>query len=742
MKISSFCTQLLFSGYFCIFITFYAGAKTPKLDSLEQVLFHHSKEDTVKANLLLSICKESFKDNDRDKVLLRTASQLLTLSNKLLYTKGVAYAFYYLSFTEPENTEYANGDTYLQKALKSMRQLGDQRGIALCYEGIGKRLEKNNKYQEAIKFYSDAIQIREKIGDSKGVADSYSRIARVYTHIGSYDKALEHYIKALKIAETINYKSKICESYISLGVIFFEQKKYRETIDYMNKALAIEGKLTNRQNLSYIYNNLAISYQYLNDHTTSLSFHFKALKLNEEMENDAGTAVSCNNISGVYASIGKRKEALYYILKSVALNEKNDDKVGLTYSYIGAGDCYKDTKNFAKAYDYYLKALKMAQQIHYRTEEREAYEHLAILSEDMNDYQKALEYHKKYAQLKDSILSEESLKQTSELNIRYETEKKEKEILLLTKDQELKSRNIKEQRLVRIGLITGLVLLAIVSFLLFNRYRFKQKANLLLEKQKQEIQKKNTLITDSIDYAKTIQDAILPDNEHLLSFLPTHFILYKPKDIVSGDFYWIARKEDKILCAVADCTGHGVPGAFMSLLGHNMLENVIHQKDLSTPGAILTAMNQQISTRFSKDHEASKHGMDIAVISIDTITHQLNYAGAKNALYIVRENKLLEIKGDKVALGTPSKNNTPHDYINHVVQLQKNDMIYLFSDGFPDQKGGPEMKKFFYQPFKDLLVSISLLSPEEQKEHLDSAITDWIGTGEQIDDILILGIRY
>jgi serine phosphatase RsbU (regulator of sigma subunit) len=739
MRISGYCIQWFLFYHFTISIASFSSAQTLKPDSLKQLLQTHPEDDTVKANLLISICKTSVKQADYIKQLLHFAPQLLSLSNRLAFKKGIAYGFYYMSLTEFK-TDHLNDEFYLKKSLKIMQELRDKRGIILCFERLGRIQEEKNQYPEAIQFYLNAIELKKMLNDLKGLADCWSSIGRIYTHTGNYDKALECYIKASKIAESISYKKKICETYISMGVIFFEQKKYKETITYMDKAYAVEGNVTNKQNLSYIYNNLAISYQYLDNHTTSLSYHFKALKLNEEMGNDAGIAVSYNNISGVYASIGKTKEALHYILKSIALSEKNNDKVGLTYSYVGAGDCYKGNKEFITANNYYLKALRMAREINYKTEEREAYEHLAIIAEEMNDYRKALEYHKKFSQIKDSILSEESLKQSTELNIRYETEKKEKEILLLTKDQELKTKSLKEQRLIRIGLIIGLGLLLTLSFLLFNRYRFKQKANLLLEKQKEEIRKKNMLITDSIDYAKNIQDAILPNQEHLSSLLPDHFIFYKPKDIVSGDFYWITKKENKIICAVADCTGHGVPGAFMSLLGHNMLENSINKAFLN-PGKILTDLNREIVARFSDNQQASKHGMDIAIISMDTTINQLEYAGAKNGLYLIRKGELFEIKGDKVTLGTPSKDQG-YVYVNHTIQLYKDDMLYLFTDGFPDQKGGEEKKKFYYKPFKDLLIAISELPLAEQKAYLDSTVTKWMGEGEQIDDILIVGIKY
>jgi serine phosphatase RsbU (regulator of sigma subunit) len=344
--------------------------------------------------------------------------------------------------------------------------------------------------------------------------------------------------------------------------------------------------------------------------------------------------------------------------------------------------------------------------------------------------------------MKDSLLNEESMKQTAELNTRYETEKKEKEILLLTKDQQLKDKTLREQRLVRIGLIVGLVLFLCLSFLLFNRYRFKQKANLILEKQKAEIHQKNVLITDSIDYAKTIQDAILPDPDKLNSFFPQHFILYKPKAIVSGDFYWLGRKNDQLICAVADCTGHGIPGAFMSLLGHNILENVVQRTDAIHSGAILSALNQEIVNRFSGGkNETVKHGMDIAIISMDEKQQVLHYAGAGNSVYIVREKKLIELKADKMSTGIVAKDGHPVVFTDTTFQHRENDMLYLFSDGFPDQKGGPAKKKFYYQAFKELLTKLSELPPEEQQQQLDMVINDWMNGSEQIDDILIMGIR-
>ncbi|HSH66262.1 MAG TPA: SpoIIE family protein phosphatase [Bacteroidia bacterium] len=373
---------------------------------------------------------------------------------------------------------------------------------------------------------------------------------------------------------------------------------------------------------------------------------------------------------------------------------------------------------------------------------RDAYANQASVYTKLNQFEKALYYTELYNEVKDTLLNKDNFKQVAELNTRYETDKKEKEILLLTKDQELNAKIIKQQQLVRWGLIGGLGLLSVSVFSIYRRYRFKQKANIILEKQKEEIQQKNMLITDSIDYAQTIQQAVLPTQQEISELIPDSFILYKPKATVSGDFYWINQEHDHLVCAVADCTGHGVPGAFMSLLGYNMLENVIKDSGMKTPAIILDTLNKEVNTRLAGNDKAeeSKHGMDISIISIDKKANRLEYAGAHNSIYIVRQNELIELKADKMGIG--GNKQTDRTFTNQITDIKKGDMIYLFTDGFPDQIGGPKRKKFYYPPFKELLISIGSLEPEQQQMKLDEKHTQWMGEKmDQTDDILILGIR-
>lgn len=383
----------------------------------------------------------------------------------------------------------------------------------------------------------------------------------------------------------------------------------------------------------------------------------------------------------------------------------------------------------------------LSKELDFKEGVRDSYAHQASVYERMKDFEKALHFTDLYNEVKDTLLNKDNFKQVAELNIRYETDKKEKEILLLTKDQQLNAKIIKQQQMQRWGLIGGLGLLSISIVSIYRRYRFKQKANIILEKQKEEIEQKNILITDSIDYAQTIQEAVLPTHQKVKALLPKSFVLYKPKATVSGDFYWVSDVGPKIICAVADCTGHGVPGAFMSLLGYNMLENAIKHQQQTQPNHILDNLNENVKSRLSnEDSREVKHGMDISLISIDMDAKKLQYAGAHNSLYLVRNRQLIELKADKMGIGGNHADSS--SFSCQEMDLHNGDMIYLFTDGFPDQIGGPNRKKFYYTPFKELLTQISSLDTDAQKNKLNEIHQQWMGAKmDQTDDILIMGIQ-
>ena len=265
---------------------------------------------------------------------------------------------------------------------------------------------------------------------------------------------------------------------------------------------------------------------------------------------------------------------------------------------------------------------------------------------------------------------------------------------------------------------------------------------IIISKQKDEIQRKNNVIIDSIEYAKNIQQSILPTKDELSKVFPKHFILNRPKDIVSGDFYWMHETAERMLIAVADCTGHGVPGAFMSFMGYNLLNETINEKPKGTPAEILNILNRKVLNSL-KQHDtntSAKYGMDIAFLAINKNKNQIEFSGAHNSLLIFRGNEHFQLKADRLSVGSSIREDI-NTFTNHEFELQKGDMLYLYTDGYPDQTGGPDNKKFFTNPFRELLQSISKFDEDEQSKILDETILKWRGEKSQIDDILVIGFR-
>ena len=270
----------------------------------------------------------------------------------------------------------------------------------------------------------------------------------------------------------------------------------------------------------------------------------------------------------------------------------------------------------------------------------------------------------------------------------------------------------------------------------------KQLASLEIAKQKKELEIKNKNITDSINYAKRIQQAMMPSQFLFKTLLPKSFIFFKPKDVVSGDFYWIAEKNNKIFITAVDCTGHGVPGAFMSIIGFDLLRNITNEQKIEDPAEILNRMNKGVSETFSSDTNDGyiNDGMDLSIIVIDKTNSTLSFAGAMNPVYVIRNNKIIEIKGNRFSVGK-SSDSTKEYFDKHKIQLLSNDMIYIFSDGFPDQFGGQFGKKYKFRRFRQTLLKINGLPVEKQKDFLEDSFNSWKGELEQLDDVLVIGIK-
>ena len=412
------------------------------------------------------------------------------------------------------------------------------------------------------------------------------------------------------------------------------------------------------------------------------------------------------------------------------------DKKGMANTLGNIGEVQMERGKFTESLENYKKGYKLAVETDYKEWLEAGCLNMASLYSSIGDFKNAYQMHTEYATIKDTLESISERRAMAEMQGKYDDEKKDKELALLKKEDELKESKISRQRMTNWFISGGLVIVIIFAFYLFRNSREKQKINLIIEE-------KNKNITDSIMYARRIQTAILPSKELIAKTTPDFFVLYKPKDIVSGDFYFYTEVKGKIIVAAADCTGHGVPGAFMSMIGNSLLNQIIKEKGITNPAEIIHDLHSGVSNSLNQNKGSdsnSNDGMDIALCSIDKVAGKIEFAGANRNLYLLCSEGLKEINADKSAIGG-IRSESEVKFTNNEIFYQTGDTIYLSTDGYADQFGGPDGKKFRTKQFRELIQSLKGKEMNAQKEMLDSAITSWMGMNEQLDDILVIGIQ-
>ena len=444
-------------------------------------------------------------------------------------------------------------------------------------------------------------------------------------------------------------------------------------------------------------------------------------------------------MSGLMAKQSKEDSALYFANKSIEKSIKINNQEFLTTSYKALADVYFHFKYYKQAVDVYRQALNIARKLKNSKSESTILKLLANAQLLSGDYMNGSNSLLEFIDLNDSINNIETLKSFNELQTQYETDKKEKEISLLNERD--KKREIVIYSIIGLSLLLGLL-----SFVLFNRFRLKKRAaneleirNNEISNQKHIIEEKQKEITDSIHYAKRIQNTLLAHKDFIDKFIPQNFILFKPKDIVSGDFYWATEHNNKFYLAVCDSTGHGVPGAFMSLLNIGFLSEAIKEKNISLPNEIFNYVRKRLTESIGSDGQ--KDGMDAILICIEALTDntkKITYAAANNEPILIKNNSIIKLAKDKMPVG---HGELIADFTLHTIDYETGDTLYLYTDGYADQFGGPKGKKFKYKALNDLLESIHHLPMQEQHHQLNQTIANWMGDLEQVDDICIVGIR-
>lgn len=621
--------------------------------------------------------------------------------------------------------------------------------------------EYRNSDLEIVHLYADsALELSEKIGYHKGKVRSHFNIGNLYYIQGDYPNTINYYLKALAILEEIGDKQGIANALMGIGNVHSAQRNLNEGIDYQMRALAIRKEIDDSLGMAASYNNLGSIYLEQKEYMKALEYHLQSLKIKQKKGKWQGLSSSYGNIGNIYQKLGNYAQALDYQLKALEIREKLNNKKGLVMSYTDIGNIYLAQKQHDKALMSHKKALEYAREVNYSVGEINALKALADTYEKMGLYQNSLECINALIVVKDSVFDVDKVAQLSKLEKEFEVEKTKKELEIVKKDKEIDKLKLNEQdQKIRkqqvYGVLSGLVLILLggVAYSLYKRNQLKQLANEKLAEKNEKILKqseaifiKNQQITDSIEYAKTLQDAILPSGSILKRNFNDYFIYYKPRDIVSGDFYWIHEDDESVYLAVVDCTGHGVPGAFVSMLANNLLNEIVINRGVTNPGEVLNDLNKGVIKVFARNetNPNPNDGMDMSFCRIEKTTKKMSFSGARNKILIIKQDKsLVELKTDDYSIGGVA--DIAYMFENQNIILSKGDKMYLFTDGYKDQFGGEKGKKLKYQKFVELLLKIESENFNVQNKKLDEFIVNWKNMGrqkfEQVDDICIVGIK-
>ena len=550
----------------------------------------------------------------------------------------------------------------------------------------------------------EIIHYFEKQEPEPGYVNALNLAANIFQSYGDYKKGLELCKKAQKIALKLNNEEILSDNYSICGLIYSDLFDYANAIDHFKKALDLRSKSNNKKAMASSLNLIARTNSLSGNYTEALSYYHNVLTLREEINDIGGLPWTHIGLASTYETINNLDASVKHYEQALKLNEKYKDKRCNLHCYLGMGIVKSNTNALKGAEDYLFKALDIARSLNSISHLYQIHKVLADLYEKMREVPKAFENYKLYHTYQNQVMNTELQNSLKKQEIIFAIEKSKKEAEI---------------------------------------YRLK---HIELKKAYEEVEIKNTEILDSITYAKSIQIALLPSDDYIKEVLPERFILFKPRDIVSGDFYWINKVDENIIVAAADCTGHGVPGAFMSMLGISFLNEIVNKNKTIQPDLILNELRNMVINSLNKSENQIKDGMDIALIRINIKTLELEYAGAYNPLLIFRKNpgneeiELIEFKANRMPVGKYFTEEEP--FTNNQFQIQKDDTIYMFSDGYQDQFGGEKGFKFKTKRFKELLMDIHKKTMLEQKVILEQTLKSWQGKYLQVDDIIVIGLRF
>lgn len=720
-----------------------------------------------KAQVLHDLIMKYYRSGDYDSAYFWATERLefaKSLGNDSVQTEAIVR----IGQIFDKQLEFNKARDYFRQAYHFSEKKNYEFGMGKADLKIALSFYKEAEFDSSIYYSSQAEKIFSKLQNKEKLTVAYTGMGNCYLKQGNLVSALDNYFKSLEIEQQLNDTSAMASSYQNIGAVYYYQDEVDDALKYFLKALDLKELMGNEGALIGGYHNVGAIYKSLNDKDSSLLFYRKALGLATKLNRQEFIALSSTTIGSFHLEMENYDSARIYLNNALRIQNEIDDRMSIIYTLRELGILEAKTGQSKKAIDYLNQAKTIGEEEHLVIELLDVYDYLYQVYEDQKQFDKAFENYKKFVAVKDTLFNEEVQEQTIKRDLQYQFDKEklqdslnheqEKAIIEATAsaNEAKKDAEIKAGKLQTYLLIGGLIMILTFLGFVFNRLKITRKQNdeiskqkIEIESQKHEVEEAHNLlaehhkeIQDSIAYAKRIQEAIMPSMQAMNNALGDGFVFYEPKDVVAGDFFWMEKVEDIIYFAAADCTGHGVPGAMVSVVCSNALTKSLLEEDIRDVGKLLDRTREIVIERLAKSGDEVKDGMDISLCSLQLSPNgfQLQWAGANNPIWIVRKNVLdiEEIKANKQPIG---KYADPQPFTTHKIELQKQDTIYIFTDGFQDQFGGPKGKKFKAAQLKKLLLENQDKSMEEQSNLLKSTLHDWKGNLEQIDDVCIIGVR-
>ncbi|MCT4582652.1 MAG: tetratricopeptide repeat protein [Flavobacteriales bacterium] len=602
-----------------------------------------------------------------------------------------------------------------------------------------------SQLQTAEKLYKTAIELHTNIKDSSNLAITLNNLASNYKQQGKTQKAIETYEKSIFIAKQCNSSStgqiisSLAKTYDGLGRKKEAIKLLNEALSYIDQTKSLANKAQILENIGYL-----LSKESDTNFQQALDYYKKSLAINKQLNYKLKIASNQFRIGELYFNIDQLDLAAPYFKKAINLNYTINNYTGLSNTYLYVAKSFQKQNKQDSALRNSILSYNFAQQSSSPSLIKNSAKLLSQIYAGKEQYRKAYYYQFEFQKMKDSINDKETnfaLAKT-EAKLQYE---KEKELAAIEHNNELalKQKENEKQTLYKKFFIVGSIILLLIILFILKQFSKSIKQKKTIELSNIQLAEQHKEITSSITYAKRIQSAILPPNEIIEANFSNSFLIYIPKDIVSGDFYWLEQKDDNVYFAVADCTGHGVPGAMVSVICNNGLNRSVREHQLNLPHKILDKTREIVIQEFEKSGEHIKDGMDISLIVWNKKTNTILFSGAHNPLWIIKtqqsEPELIELKGDKQPIGNFERS---FPFSMQEYPIEKGDILYLSSDGYADQFGGERNKKIKNNNFKKLLLKNCHLPMSEQQLILEQFFEDWKGDHEQLDDVCVTGIKF